>query len=397
MMERFEAWRRRFPEAASSPWFSMHQWLLDAEHVQQHNANANHPTVHRLAMTKYAGTTDDDFVDLMSCSDDAPVSSDMFPPFSSVADHAPFWQFYSTWIDYTNYGIVSMIGNKVVAPPKDQLSCGCCYIIAALAQYETYMAIRTGQNVVPMSIQPFLQCLDASLNGCNGGRFADVLALIATYSQTAPYMLAAQTPTLSTVADFVFNNPAINAQCDVYDALCRNKDTSDNPICTAPLATAKCNSLLPCQPSKTCLCANVSLTQCLPQRTCFKPFPTTCKMIPFIPGVPDGGLMTADYSTRVQVYKSTLKTYGPFAISILSVPELKLWDGQGMLYPATYKTKQTNHAVLLIGYNEQYWIIQNSWGITRNPTVRFPMVTTPAYGMMGPLNMLQKPPIVFCT
>lgn len=67
-------------------------------------------------------------------------------------------------------------------------------------------------------------------------------------------------------------------------------------------------------------------------------------------------------------------TDGPIAIAVSAVG----WEGYNYGVYQCQPNSPINHAVLLIGYTPDYWIIKNSWGtdwgqdgiiyVTRNPT-----------------------------
>lgn len=65
---------------------------------------------------------------------------------------------------------------------------------------------------------------------------------------------------------------------------------------------------------------------------------------------------------------------GPIAIAVSAIG----WESYSSGVYQCQKNSKINHAVLLVGYTDSYWIIKNSWGVdwgqsgfiyvTRNPT-----------------------------
>lgn len=58
-----------------------------------------------------------------------------------------------------------------------------------------------------------------------------------------------------------------------------------------------------------------------------------------------------------------LLEYGPLSIVLEADEEDWINYGSGVYEcPTSFWPDEINHAVLLIGYTEDYWIIKNSWG-----------------------------------
>jgi cathepsin L len=64
------------------------------------------------------------------------------------------------------------------------------------------------------------------------------------------------------------------------------------------------------------------------------------------------------------VLKNALCKYGPITVGIFAAPELQSYTGGGTVFNANTNSNDTNHFVLLIGWDDQKqaWLIKNSWG-----------------------------------
>lgn len=55
-------------------------------------------------------------------------------------------------------------------------------------------------------------------------------------------------------------------------------------------------------------------------------------------------------------------TVGPLAVSINAAPRTFQLYGEGVYDDASCSSETLNHAMLLVGYTEDYWILKNWWG-----------------------------------
>lgn len=60
--------------------------------------------------------------------------------------------------------------------------------------------------------------------------------------------------------------------------------------------------------------------------------------------------------------KAVLNEVGPIAVSINASPKTFQLYSDGIYDDPTCSKTAVNHAMLLVGYGEDYWILKNWWG-----------------------------------
>ena len=72
-------------------------------------------------------------------------------------------------------------------------------------------------------------------------------------------------------------------------------------------------------------------------------------------------LMRSVYARAESQIPNLLHRYGPLAVGIDS-SSVMLDTYDGGVFPGSACTKDVDHAVTIVGYTDEYWIIKNSWG-----------------------------------
>ena len=268
------------------------------------------------------------------------------------------------------------------ASVKDQYSCGCSYVFAAVSQLECFLSIVTGVPVQPISIDPMLTCYDIlNARQCQGGNVFAVLRKMGT--NMGVYGLA-----VDLGDDYMFADPTTNSSCLAIAQQCIS--SPQNSTCTASYNARGCNSLITSSP-----CVEF-LPPSPPTTTASVQFTTIT--IPFDYTMRDLGFTSATMAMRELVYANALKAYGPFAVGMYAPYSLTQYSAATGVYNAPVSADLTiNHAVLLCGYTSTYWILMNSWGSPWGVQGFFYLPKgNDAYGPTGPLNMLTTFPVVFC-
>jgi C1A family cysteine protease len=67
-------------------------------------------------------------------------------------------------------------------------------------------------------------------------------------------------------------------------------------------------------------------------------------------------------SKNEDIMKAVLNEIGPIAISINAAPKTFQLYSEGIYDDPVCSSTSVNHAMLLIGYGEDYWILKNWWG-----------------------------------
>jgi cathepsin L len=60
--------------------------------------------------------------------------------------------------------------------------------------------------------------------------------------------------------------------------------------------------------------------------------------------------------------KAVLNEVGPIAVSINASPRSFQLYSEGVYDDPDCSSSSVNHAMLLVGYTEEYWILKNWWG-----------------------------------
>lgn len=77
-----------------------------------------------------------------------------------------------------------------------------------------------------------------------------------------------------------------------------------------------------------------------------------------------GWINGSNNTPTISSLKSGLCKYGPIVVGIFATPELQSYTGGGKIFNVNTNSADTNHFVLLIGWDDQKqaWLIKNSWG-----------------------------------
>jgi len=203
----------------------------------------------------------------------------------------------------------SYLGNDYTTPAKNQGSCGSCWAFAAVSCFESIIDIawKNPNLDIDLSEQYILSCLPRS-GSCNGGYPLSAFKLISSSSSMGNY-----------------HNGLIPEDCFPYRA-------DDSIPCSD-----KCDDW-------------------------------ENKLIPLA----DFGSWRPSYPEDIDAIKSSIMTYGPVVTMFYATGDFARW-GVEHQEPTDYypyvEQNGANHAVILVGWNDDpsienggYWIVKNSWG-----------------------------------
>ena len=285
---------------------------------------------------------------------------------------------------------------KPLTPVKNQVNCGSCYLFGCVAALECFLSINVLRGPLPASIavQPLLSCSVGRGYGCAGGEQYTTCEQI-----LAPCFKSGGGVYTETAMPYVFLNKTVADECD-FQIDCAERMSLE---CRVKGAKGTCNACMPACAGKY----GSSLLGCAmasdPRRLAISANVRT-QIIPF-----PGGL-SAQYDARDKVYYDTLKTFGPFPVSVVAgittnsdkarktVNPWPLYK-TGFLTPPTTaiydSSSPVNHLILLVGATPYSWICRNSWNTTWGEGGYFYIPRGKQWGSCGAWGILSAEPIVF--
>ena len=375
--------------------FSYDNWLREYKLMTHHNENL--VSSYRQGLNQFTGLDWDQKISMFTGSippteEDRQQATPICDMLSAhVGMFRPAWRPYTpggpvpAWVDFRDSDFSSINGFVTVTPVKNQGPCGSCVIFSGTAFLEAYIALSTDTDAQSISAQQLLNVFDITnfLNQCNGNVIYKFFQKLV--QGTSIQFLLAQTPNMTTVADYEFNDPVKRAACSTLNQECQKWFLKPPACTTTNPKVLKCNSLISCEISNTCLPQYVNPTSCTVP-TCTPNFLTMGNSVRF----------SGTIEARETSIAESLCQYGPMVVAVNTCDAFFRYQS-GIFQPPQNTNDNTTHAVLLIGYSNDngtlpgFLIFKNSWGpdwAKEGGYFRLPRgANARAYGTNGPMNI----------